>query len=64
MNNDTMKEIFMVQNIYLHRARSRTVYGIGVPNGKFTTKSKKILSFREWIKTITYAAHLHIGNKE
>jgi len=52
--DSTMKEIFLSQNIYLHRTKSRTVYGIGEPNNKFTTKGGDDVSFREWIETITF----------
>ena len=52
--DSTMKEIFLSQNIYLHRTKSRTVYGIGEPNKKFTTKGDETMSFREWIETITF----------
>jgi len=50
----TMKEIFLSQNIYLHKTKSRTVYGVGEPNTEFTTKAGETLSFREWIETITF----------
>jgi len=50
----TMKEIFLSQNIYLHRTKSRTVYGVGEPNKEFTTKAGDKLSFREWIETTTF----------
>jgi len=52
--DSTMKEIFLSQNIYLHRTKSRTVYGIGEPNKKFKTKGGDMMSFKEWIETITF----------
>ena len=52
--DSTMKEIFLSQNLYLHRTKSRTVYGIGEPNKKFTTKGGENVSFQEWIETITF----------
>jgi len=55
--NSTLKQIFLSQNVYLHRTQRRNIHGISDPISKFATKDGTEVSFCEWIESITY------GNK-
>jgi len=52
--NSTLKEIFLSQNVYLHRTQRRNIYGIQDPTTKFDLQDGTNASFCEWIESITY----------
>ena len=52
--NSTLKEIFLSQNVYLHRTQRRNIYGIQDPTTKFELLDGTNASFCEWIESITY----------
>jgi len=52
--NSTLKQIFLSQNVYLHRTQRRNIYGIQEPLTKFTIKNGEVVTFCEWVETITY----------
>jgi len=51
---NVMAEIFFQQNLYLHQTAKKTIYGISNATKKFTTLTGDIMSFQEWIRSITY----------
>jgi len=52
--NSTLKQIFLSQNVYLHKTQRRNIYGIQAPLTKFTIKNGEVVTFCEWVETITY----------
>ena len=52
--NSTLKEIFLSQNVYLHRTQRRNIYGVLDPRTKFNLRDGTKASFCEWIESITY----------
>jgi len=52
--NSTLKQIFLSQNVYLHRTQRRNIYGVQDPLTKYEVKDGTKVSFCEWIESITY----------
>jgi len=53
-HQEIMQEIFFSQNVYLHKMDRRTIYGISNPTQQYTLLNGDMMSFQDWISTITY----------
>ena len=50
----TMTEIFYQQNLYLHKTVKKSLFGIADATTKFQAKSGDVISFQDWVRSVTY----------